>query len=344
MDVLQEVLVKTGLADMLPKLPTLRRHLNQIKNLDKGEPTPTLRQLTELHIRRQSLSPHTAKAYRSKIKRFVEFQGLDRPIDEITEDHLIAFKEHILRTCTATTFNTLRRHIQVIFVLAVKESHIYVSPLAEISQARVPTVAPKAVPQDLLALVTTYVKQSRDGFADPPWYWLTVIAVFYFTGMRRRQLAGLRWADLDFTEGIIHLSATYSKNLREWRIPMPGHVQSLLLDLRVETLKRVQVINPSDPVFKLSLFATRVTGIWSIERSVEQLSRFFRKLMKRTGVEISPHRLRHTAGTEYMRLTRDPKSVQMLLGHSKLDTTMRYNHPTLDDVRSLMERLKHGPI
>ena len=339
-----EVLVKTGLADMLPKLPTLRRHLNQIKNLDKDEPTPTVKQLTELHIRRQSLSPHTAKAYRSKIKRFVEFQGSDLPVDEITEDQLIAFKEHILKSCTATTFNTLRRHLQVIFMLAVKEKHIYASPLGEIAQARVPKVPPKAVPQDLLTLVTTYLKQSRDRFTEPPWYWLTVIAVFYYTGMRRRQLAGLRWADLDFTEGLIHLSATYSKNLREWRVPMPGQVQPLLLDLREATLKRVHVINPSDPVFNLTLFAPRVTGVWSMERSVEQLSRFFKKLMKRTGVEISPHRLRHTAGTEYMRLTRDPKTVQMLLGHSKLDTTMQYNHPTLEDVRTLMARLKHGPI
>jgi integrase len=40
------------------------------------------------------------------------------------------------------------------------------------------------------------------------------IAVFYFTGLRRRQLAGLRRADLDFTEGIIHDHAIQPSNIR----------------------------------------------------------------------------------------------------------------------------------
>ncbi len=47
---------------------------------------------------------------------------------------------------------------------------------------------------------------------------------------------------------------------------------------------------------------------------------------------LSPHTLRHTYATKAYKAGVDLKTLQMLLGHSDLQTTSRYIHPTIDDL------------
>jgi hypothetical protein len=60
-------------------------------------------------------------------------------------------------------------------------------------------------------------------------------------------------------------------------------------------------------------------------------------------VEVSPHRLRHTLATRLLNAGMDIVSIQHLLGHEKLDTTMIYTHvhdTTVErDFRQAMARL-----
>jgi integrase len=56
------------------------------------------------------------------------------------------------------------------------------------------------------------------------------------------------------------------------------------------------------------------------------------------------HDARHTAGTRFLRATGNLKGAQKLLGHSRIETTTRYAHVLLDDVRAgqeAVERLHH---
>jgi len=40
--------------------------------------------------------------------------------------------------------------------------------------------------------------ESSENTLNPSWFWITVIRTFYYTGIRRRQLTGLTWSDIDF--------------------------------------------------------------------------------------------------------------------------------------------------
>jgi site-specific recombinase XerD len=46
------------------------------------------------------------------------------------------------------------------------------------------------------------------------------------------------------------------------------------------------------------------------------------------------HDTRHTAGTRYVRATGNFKGAQKLLGHARIETTTRYAHVLLQDVRA----------
>lgn len=69
---------------------------------------------------------------------------------------------------------------------------------------------------------------------------------------------------------------------------------------------------------------------------------------KTVGVKVSPHRLRHTLATRLLNQGMPITSIQRLLGHDKLSTTMVYAHVHDETVRSdfeqAMTRLGQAPV
>ena len=64
----------------------------------------------------------------------------------------------------------------------------------------------------------------------------------------------------------------------------------------------------------------------------------FKRLKKKTGIDVHAHLLRHTHATIYYQTTKDIKQVQERLGHSQIQTTMNmYLHPSDEDIRANWE-------
>jgi integrase len=65
---------------------------------------------------------------------------------------------------------------------------------------------------------------------------------------------------------------------------------------------------------------------------------------KRVGVKVNPHRLRHTAATQLLNAGCRVTSIQKLLGHKSLNTTMNYarvhDRTVADDCYSAMEQVE----
>lgn len=70
----------------------------------------------------------------------------------------------------------------------------------------------------------------------------------------------------------------------------------------------------------------------------QDISALFKRLKKKTGIDVHAHLLRHTHATIYYRATKDIKQVQERLGHSQIQTTMNmYLHPSDEDIRASWE-------
>ncbi|WP_459571513.1 tyrosine-type recombinase/integrase [Cupriavidus sp. 8B] len=74
--------------------------------------------------------------------------------------------------------------------------------------------------------------------------------------------------------------------------------------------------------------------------STWRLRDVFAELRNTHGIVASCHRFRHTTGTKLMRVTKNPKLVQLQLGHTSLNTTMKYVHPDIDEMRDLVSYLE----
>ncbi|MBB2483166.1 tyrosine-type recombinase/integrase [Bacillus sp. APMAM] len=71
---------------------------------------------------------------------------------------------------------------------------------------------------------------------------------------------------------------------------------------------------------------------WNVES-------LFKRLKKKTGINLHPHLFRHTHATIYYQKTKDIKQVQERLGHSQIQTTMNlYLHPSDEEIREDWEK------
>lgn len=70
----------------------------------------------------------------------------------------------------------------------------------------------------------------------------------------------------------------------------------------------------------------------------QDVSDLFKRLKKKTGMDVHAHLLRHTHATIYYLATKDIKQVQERLGHSQIQTTMNmYLHLSDEDLRANWE-------
>lgn len=301
-------------------------------------PPATITELFERYCRETVLRPASKLTYMSVAHVFEQDTGI-AAIGDVTHDAIVQWRDAVIQRAALTTWNSYRRGMKTVFNFAVRqgwlaENHFLgVKPLTLVKRK-------KTVSKRVLAEVIASLK-SDDPPVMPGWFWITAFKLLYYTGMRRRQLAALRWRDLDFDRKTILLSMEGSKSRREWEIPIPPQCEKDLRDLfrasraRHEHLEKCQV-------FWVQLFETRYGGC---ELTPKQVSAAFKRLSDRLGVAVSAHRLRHTMATDLARgLNPDLKSLQYLLGHSNLSTTLEYVSPEMAQLRVQMSKLSIEPL
>ncbi|WP_063556733.1 tyrosine-type recombinase/integrase [Clostridium ljungdahlii] len=70
----------------------------------------------------------------------------------------------------------------------------------------------------------------------------------------------------------------------------------------------------------------------------QDVSDLFKRLKKKTGIDVHAHLLRHTSLTVYYQATKDVKATQERAGHAQIQTTMNmYLHPSDEDIRASWE-------
>ncbi len=158
--------------------------------------------------------------------------------------------------------------------------------------------------------------QSSRGIIRP----LVIMAVN--TGMRRGELFGLKWKDVDLSQNLIHLLETKSGKKRE--IPINDNVRGALISIRK---------HPQSPyVF------TKSNG-----SHIRDVRRAFKSALKKAGIKgFRFHDLRHTFASQLVMAGVDLNTVRELLGHADLKTTLIYSHLSKDHKQRAVNILCSG--
>jgi integrase len=161
---------------------------------------------------------------------------------------------------------------------------------------------------------------------------LYVVAVT--TGMRRGELQGLKWEDLDLEAGTLQVRRTLSEPKGGWifEAPKSGKGRSIRLTRRaMSALREHRKRQLEERMGKAGLWSDHglvFPSAIGTPISGGNLNRSFKVLLKRADLPaVRFHDLRHTCATLLLRQGVNPKFVQELLGHADISLTLNvYSH------------------
>lgn len=272
-----------------------------------------------------SRSPHTVKAYATDLAQLVEYAlgaGLERV------EHLNArLVRSWLDSHRASSRRTRARKLyclRAFFKFCRAMGWIAHDPSAEIALPLQKRALPKCL---TAAQVEQLVEQPEPDCHPLRLRDRAILELLYATGLRISELASLDVNALDLEQSAARVWGKGGKP----RVVLFGQAaHEALLDYLQQA--RPQLLNPAKPT--RALFLNAQGG----RLSVRSLHRLVQRYGKQIGVRISPHTLRHSFATHMLDGGADLRTVQELLGHSRLTTTQIYTHLTLDRLRQTVNR------
>ena len=250
----------------------------------------------------EGCSSQTLKMYYDTLFNFLVQLDDDLTVfDTRTADvrsYLMKYQE--INKCSNITMDNMRRVFSSFYNWLEDEDYSMKNPVKKIKKIKCEKVIKKPFSDEELESIKDACKNYRE---------LALVEFLYSTGIRVGELCGLDVADLDFNtrEGIV-----FGKGSKE---------RIIYFDVKskVHLIRYINTRVDSNP----ALFVTKKYPYNRLEKSGVEL--ILREIGLRAGVEkCHPHRFRRTFATNLLDRGVPIEQVQVLLGHSKIDTTLIY--------------------
>lgn len=316
-----------------------------------------LQQLLEVYFDHKILRPDTKKGYRDAVISLLRARAYQREkleLSHITPKLLLRHRaQYIEKNRSPVTYNTKRRHLIALFHFAIEKRWLDKNPLKSVAPIPAAKRKPKTVQQGFLneayqvlfnGCADNMIWGRYDrviGCGSPPGFWWTMLLVFHYTAMRRRQLVELVWEDINFDDKVIRLHPRGNKTRKELFLPMPDDLLHWLAELKRAIQGLGGRTKNHDQVFNLPVFSKRRERFKILRCNVDHISKFFDEYMsKRLDYRVSAHRLRHTTATNLIIRSKNLALVKEFLAHDSIASTMVYCHPDTESFRPLMNLIQ----
>lgn len=253
-------------------------------------------------LQRLNYSHRTATAYIRIVGEFAEY--FHQAPDKLGPEHIRQYQAHLFQTKKLSPY-TVSQYVSALRFLFVKtlRRHFLTEyiPFPKCPQ-RLPTVLS---PEEVTRLIN----------ASPNLYHRTLLTTLYSTAMRRAELCRLKVSDLDSQRMLIRIEQ--GKGRRDRYVPLSP---KLLETLRIYW----RWMKP-----KTFLFPGTVKGLRAdVPISPNMVWYACRQAALAAGIRkhLSPHSLRHSCASHLLEAGADLRTIQILLGHSRLEHTLLYLH------------------
>lgn len=262
-----------------------------------------LRQRMLEDLQRRNYSPDTIRGYIRAVQQFAEYFG--RSPEHLGAAELRRYQLYLLHE-KKLALGTVENCISALRFLYKKTLKRRDLAFDDLPFPKQPHKLPTVLSQDE---VTRLID------AAPNRMYRTILMLLYGTGMRRTEASRLKVSDIDSQRMVIHIHS--GKGLRDRDVPLTPKLLEVLRDYWRWKKPRVY------------LFPSKM-GDHSVEQPISDKTvwNVCRVVATRAGIhkKLGPHTLRHCFATHLLEAGTDLRTIQLLMGHERLEDTTIYLH------------------
>jgi integrase/recombinase XerD len=264
----------------------------------------------------RGMSPRTIDTYVRCARRFSEHFG--RAPSMLGAVEIRAFFLHLVkaRKVRPSSFNVYASALRFLYGVTLQQGE----KVMHLPRMRVPMRVPVVLSASEIVRLLDALDSSTHR---------ACVMLAYGSGLRVSEVCKLRAQDIDPKRMVIHVLA--AKGGRERHVMMSAMFLSTLR-AHYKTARRVGPY----------LFGGRGTGRPLTSAAIQKA---VAKAARKAGIQtrVAPHTLRHSFATHLLESGTDLRTLQVLMGHACVESTMQYLHVTTARVQSLTSPLDTLP-
>jgi site-specific recombinase XerD len=252
-------------------------------------------------LKRKNYSAHTLKSYRNILDHFLRWIPVS--LAEVTSKEVGGYVDLLLqKRRTPKTITCHLQTIRVFFDYLIHEEEIPISnPVTRIS-IRLPKPLPRHLKDDQVTRFLAAIRDVRDK---------AMFMLMLRCGLRVQEVADLTVDAVDYPRRQIFVSK--GKGSKDRIVYVSEDARSALfayLSKRPTKGKRLFLVQKGP-------MKGKPLSVRGIQKRMESYAR-------KSRLNVSCHRLRHTMATQLLNADADLATIQDLLGHGQITTTQRY--------------------
>jgi integrase/recombinase XerC len=302
---------------------------------DTGSLPDEVREFLTSLERERDYSPNTIRAYRRDLAEFTSYLenragGRAREWDAVDRLTIRGFlgtlsRRGIAKRSAARTLSAVRSFYRYLH----RNELVTTNPASGIATPKLDKHLPAWLDRAQIDLLfqMAEVRAWEGRFEDVRN--LAILELFYSTGMRLSELAGINLGDLDMVAQQVKVRG---KGKKERIIPVGDHAVLALRNYeakRDERLRQLQGVRLDRTAFFIGRTGRRI-GVRALQLAV---GKFLDELDDGTGLSV--HSLRHTFATHLLDSGADLRAVQELLGHASISSTQIYTHTSIERLKQV---------
>jgi integrase/recombinase XerD len=239
----------------------------------------------------------TIQSYQGAVARFALHFG--KPPDSLGAEEIRSYQLHLLQQHVSwSTFNIAVSALRLFYAITLQQPGL----VSYIPYGKKPRTLPTVLSQEEVRRLFLALSNDRDRL---------FLETAYAAGLRVSEVVRLKVADIDSQRMVLHIRQ--AKGHKDRQVPL----SPVLLD-KLRTYWRAY--RPAD-----WLFPGRNS---QHHRSIASVQRICYRAARSAALTkpVSMHTLRHSYATHLLEAGTDLLTIQKLLGHKNIQTTIRYTH------------------
>jgi site-specific recombinase XerD len=254
-------------------------------------------------LQRRNYSPDTIRGYILAVKQFAEYFG--RSPEQLGAEEIRRYQLYLLYE-KKLALGTVKNRISALRFLYKKTLKRRDLAFDDLPFPKQPHKLPIVLSQEE---VTQLIE------AAPNRLYRTLLMLLYATGVRRTEASRLKVSDIDSQRMVIHIRE--GKGLRDRDVPLTPKLLEALREYWRWKKPRVYLFPSKLADHEVEQPISDKT-VWNVCRAAAT----------RAGIQkkIGPHTLRHSFATHLLEAGTDLRTIQLLMGHERLEHTTLYLH------------------